>query len=241
MGKRWQDAWMLVKTDLSRFKLGTLFTFIFSAYMSLCTMFAVQSVVSGESVSKLSFIFLDFMMLIIVSNLGCVFNRRAFRYWSEDSYRKYLLKVRSLPIDLHSIVLSRYISMGIFTLINSFVFFTIQYFAISSLRDGLSLSQFLAYVFVAIVYSVMMHSFFVVLEWSYSGKKYFVFVMAIIITILLVTIGIGLTGNSVFLTLIYAVRHWPLITTIIAFVLLTQIIPFGMRMSLHTLRKVDLM
>lgn len=241
MSNRWQNAWMIAKTDLLRYKFGMAVTILFGIYMGFCTIVMLHGARADGVDSQFMNTVLDFVVLILVNNLGFVFNRRAFRYWSDDSHRKYLIKLRTKPTSLESIVLARYITMSIVTVANGIMFFTIQFIYMSKYAEMISTSSFLVYTLVMIVFSTIMHPMFLWMEWRYSGKKYMVGVFIVMALILLAAILVGWTGNSIFYLILELVETWPLVTTIVSVVLLVQAIPLGMRLTFQTLRRVDLM
>lgn len=241
MNKRWRDAWYLVQSDLVRFKLGAGFTLIFTVYVAACSLMSLRFIsgeTDGDTYMK---IMLDFLMLALVPNFGFLFSRRSFRYIADDSYRKHLIKMRTLPIDARTIVLSRYMSLSLNTLVNGLIFFTIQYLFIINVVEPLAISQFVIYVLTFIAYSIFMHTIFIQFEWRYSGKKYAFIVFMIMLASLIMAIIIGLTGNSIYLTVMDLASHWPIPTAIIAVIVIAQTLRTGMQLSLRTLRKADLM
>lgn len=241
MNKRWRDAWYLVQSDLVRFKLGAGFTIIFTAYVAACSLMSLRFLsgeTDGDTYMK---IMLDFLMLALVPNFGFLFSRRSFRYIADDSYRKHLIKLRTLPIHTRTIVLSRYMSLSLNTLVNGLIFFTIQYLFIINVIEPIAVSQFVVYALTFIAYSVLMHTLFIQFEWRYSGKKYAFIVFMIMLATLIVAVTIGLTGNSLFLAVMELASHWPIPTAIIAVIVIAQTLRTGMQLSLRTLRKADLM
>ena len=243
MKKRWQDAWMLAKADLLRFKFGTIITIVFNTYLGLCTLVLLSAILEFEhTTSNISIsIALDFVLLTLVTNLGYAFTRRAFRYWSEDSYRQYLIKLRTMPVDMRSIIMARCLLMAVYLLINSAVFFGIQYVVLEELRELLSPGLFMIYIFVGMVYSILFHMLYTVLEWGFSGKKYMGLICVAQAIFLTLSILIGMTDNSLFFSVVYLIQNWPWMTFIIALVLLSQILSFGARLLYRTLRRIDLM
>lgn len=241
MNKRWRDAWYLVQSDLVRFKFGVVFTLFFAAYMAVCSLASLHVMTDGSGEDAYMRILLDFVMLALVPSLGFLFSRRSFGYLANDSYRKHLIKMRTLPIDTRTIVLSRYMSMGFNTMVNGLIFFGIQYIFIITVIKPLDFNRFGIYALTFIAYSIIMHTIYIQLEWRYSGKRYGLIVSMIMALSLIVAIVIGLTGNSIFLAVMELAFQWPIPTVIIAVIVIVQTFRTGMQLSLRTLKKVDLM
>lgn len=241
MNKRWRDAWYLVRSDLIRFKFSTGFTLFFMAYIAGAFLIVLEGSSNAPSQSTYMKIMLDFVMLVFVPNLGYMINRRSLGCISNDSCRKHMIKLRTLPTDARTIVWSRYLSVGLYTLVNGLIFFGIQYLFISDILEPLTFTQFAIYVLTLIAYSLIMHTVYIQFEWRYSGKKYVVMMSMMMVAFLIAAIVIGLTGNNLFFTVIDLTVHWPILTLLVALLVIIQTFRTGVNLSVRTLQKIDLM
>ncbi|WP_028544724.1 hypothetical protein [Paenibacillus taiwanensis] len=240
-GKRWKDAWMLCRRDLQRYWVGLLFTFLFAAYMAVCTLPMLGANLGQEEDSVIIRCMLDFVSLIMIGNLGFVFNRRGRRYLADDSHRKHIVKLRTLPVELKTIVLSRFMHLSLATLINGTIYFSIQYVFMRDLRQLLPIGNFLVYVLALMTFAVLIHMFYLAFEWSVSGKRYMIIVLLMMIGYLLISIGVSFTGQSLMIMLINSSNQYALAVGVISVAVLIQTYTYSGKIMLGLLKRKDLM
>lgn len=166
VNKQLKDAWMLVKTDLIRFKWGVLFTLLFSGYMGAISTLMLNGLLKPDQEGDtlvLRAVF-DFVYLITLPNFGFFFSRRNTRYLQEDSYTKWMRKLRILPIDVGTIALSRYMMLAVAFVLNMTVFLTAQMMLSDSLQSTFSPLSLIAYVLVLTAFSVVVQTVYIQFE-----------------------------------------------------------------------------
>ncbi|MDK8182854.1 hypothetical protein [Paenibacillus sp. UMB4589-SE434] len=240
-GKRWKDAWMLCKRDFQRYWIGLLFTFLFAAYMAVCTLPMLGANLSKEDDSVAIRCLLDFISLVMIGNLGFVFNRRGRRYLADDSHRKHIVKLRTLPVELKTIILSRFMHLSIATLLNGTIYFLIQYVFMRDLREVLPVGNYLVYVLALMTCAVLIHMFYIGFEWSVSGKGYMIVVLLMMIGYLLISICVSFTGKSLVVMLIQSSNQYALAVGVISVAVLIQTYTYSGKILLGLLKRKDLM
>ncbi|MFW5436107.1 hypothetical protein [Paenibacillus apiarius] len=241
MGNRYKQAWALVKNDLVRFKWGFVMTLLFSMYMSVTSLFMLNGVL-GEGGEMYRFLSgtLDFVYLITLPNMGFFFSRRSMRYLQEDSYTKWMIKLRTLPIDIHTIALSRIMMMVVAFTLNMTLFISIQVIFSPGLRAELGPVSIMAYAFMLIAFSMIINMTFIIMELSYSGSKYFKGSLIILGFTTFLAIAIALSGGSFVLTIVYVAKYYPWFSGILALGVITQVLTLGIVRAKNAIRKRDL-
>lgn len=101
-----KDSWFMLRSDFRGDKLkilGTLvITVIFMCYLGGMTSLVANDVLGEQDRTMIT----DFLFLSFIPLLGLTFSRRSMKYWSEDSYTKMLVYLRTLPIPA-AVILSR--------------------------------------------------------------------------------------------------------------------------------------
>lgn len=241
MGNRYKQAWSLVKNDLVRFKWGLITTLLFNMYMSVTSMFMMNGVL-GEGGEMHRFLSgtLDFVYLITLPNMGFFFSRRSMRYIQEDSYTKWMVKLRTLPIDIHTIALSRIMMMVVAFVLNMTLFIAVQVIFSPALRAELAPVSIIAFAFMLIAFSMIINIVFIIMEMSYSGSKYFKSSLIIVAFTAALAIAIALSGGSFVLTIVYVAKYYPWLGGIFALGVIAQVLTLGIVRIKNAIRKRDL-
>ncbi|MCR8845154.1 hypothetical protein NQ117_15835 [Paenibacillus sp. SC116] len=238
MKRGWRDAWFIVKQEFRTSPIGLLLTLLFMVYLSVMTYPMVQ-MVFDKDVGIISTILMDFYLVLIFLSLGNLMNRRSTRYLSDDSYRKYVIKQRILPIGIETIVRARYLQLCILALVNGTVFFFVSYF-VTGLGEITTIGSYVLFVLIGLTLNVLINVFLTYCEWRMSGKNYMWVVFLVMGIHTVAAIIISLCGGSIFKSLIYITNEWPIPTAIVTIVVLSQAIVWGMKSSLQVLRRTDL-
>ncbi|WP_028596726.1 hypothetical protein [Paenibacillus assamensis] len=238
MKRGWRDAWFIVKQEFRTSPIGLLLTILFMVYLSVMT-YPMAQMVFDKEVGIISTILMDFYLFLIFLSLGTFMNRRSTRYLSEDSYRKYVIKQRILPIGIQTIVRARYLQVCILSLVNGTTFFFVSYFIIG-LDKVTNAASYALFVLIGLTLSILINVLFTYCEWKMSGKMYMLVVFLVMVILTITAIIISLCGGSVFKSLLYITNEWPLPTVIVTIVVLSQAIIWGMKSSLQVLRRTDL-
>lgn len=242
MNKQLKDAWMLVKTDLIRFKWGALFTLLFSVYMGAISMLMLNGLLKSEQEGEtlvLRAVF-DFVYLVSLPNFGFFFSRRSMRYLQEDSYTKWMKKLRMLPIAVGTIALSRYIMLAAAFIVNMTVFFIVQLSVSDGLQSTLSPLSLIAYVLVLTAYAVVVQTAYIQFELGKHSGSYMRFVFIVVIAILVLSFIVAWSGGSIMMAVIYIVKHYPWVSGLIAAGVIVQTFVIGLAATRNTIRNRDL-
>ncbi len=242
VNKQWKDAWMLVKTDLIRFKWGVLFTLLFSGYMGAISTLMLNGLLkpNQEGDTLVLRVVFDLVYLIALPNLGFFFSRRSTRYLQEDSYTKWIRKLRILPIDAGTIALSRYMMLAVAFVLNMTVFFTFQLMLSDSLRSAFSPLSLIAYVLVLTAYSIVVQTIYIQFELGRHAGGYLRLVFIVIFVILALSVIVALSGGSMMLAFLYIAKHYPWISGLIAAGVTVQTFVIGIAVTRNTIRNRDL-
>ncbi|CEH28681.1 hypothetical protein AM501_08735 [Aneurinibacillus migulanus] len=241
MSNRYNKAWTLVRTDLVRFKWGVVFTLLFSVYMGVTSLVMINHLLD-ENEEKLRFLsgMLDFVYMITLPNFGFFFSRRSMRYLQEDSYTKWMMKLRTLPIDIRTIAISRIMLMAVAFALNMSIFILIQVIFSSELRTELSPISIAAYAFMLTAFAMIISLIYIMMELSYNGRKFMknIFITLGIVTV--ISIIIALSGGSAVLTVIYVAEYYPWLSSILALGIIACVFMFGITEASNRIRERDI-
>jgi len=166
-----KDALWLTKKQWAYTKFGFAFTIAFyAAYGGLTGMFSDDWFSDREAFTA---IMMDFVVVTFMSMNGFLFSKGYFNnaYWKTDTFTKRLAMLRSLPIPVESLAMSRSIQIAIMSPISTVTFFIVMY-AASDWARSMPLSSYLSYVLVWFAFGNVCSCWFVIEEWSRSGKRY---------------------------------------------------------------------
>ncbi|MEK3968226.1 hypothetical protein NSQ91_02705 [Paenibacillus sp. FSL R7-0048] len=209
-----KDSWFMLRSDFRGDKLkilGTLvITVVFMSYLGGLTSLIANDVLGEQDRTMLA----DFLFLSFIPLLGLTFSRRSMKYWSEDSYTKMLVYLRTLPIPA-AVILSRRKLQGVgsFTL-NGTLFFVIIYLLGENFRAELAVPSYIAFAITWLGFGFMVSGLYIFIEYLFSGKAYLWLTLLIVVlswaTSFLVTLG----GGSLFLYSISYSKEWGLLSPI---------------------------
>ncbi|WP_407054907.1 hypothetical protein [Paenibacillus dendritiformis] len=240
--KQWKDAWMLVKTDLIRFKWGALFTLLFSVYMGAISTLMLNGLLKSDQEGDtlvLRTVF-DFVYLVSLPNFGFFFSRRNTRYLQEDSYTKWMRKLRMLPIDVGTIALSRYMMLAVAFVLNMTVFSIVQLMISDSLQSTFSPLSFIAYVLLLTAYAVVVQTVYIQFELGKHAGGYLRLIFIVMFIVLALSVIVALSGGSIMMAVIYIAKHYPWVSGLIAAGVIVQTFVIGMAVTRNTIRNRDL-
>lgn len=236
MRGHYRDAWRIVRNDLIRFKWGLFMTIVFSAYMAVMSGFMLQELLNGvKPVSKALKGMADFVFLVTIPNFGFIFTRRSRRYMKDDSYTKWMRKLRILPIDAKTVVLSRTMQMLVALFINMSVMFVGQYMLSEKIRSLGWISSF-SYVLMLAAFAVTINWVYISLEVSLSGRIYMRYSFILLGVLMVVSILVGAANGSILQTAVGVAQSYPWISIVLSIVILVNSIVIGM----NRLRKIVL-
>ncbi|WP_309123277.1 hypothetical protein [Paenibacillus sp.] len=166
-----RDALWLTRTQWSHSKIGLVMTVAFyGAYGGLTGMFSDEWVAEDFAFTG---IMMDLLVVTFMSMNGFVFCKGYLNnpYWKNDSFTKKLAMMRSLPIPVETLAMSRSIQVLLASPVSTLLFFGIFYIASDWARD-LPLAVLLPFVLFWFAIGNAFSVWFVVEEWSRSGKRY---------------------------------------------------------------------
>lgn len=236
MHRPYREAWMLVKSDLVRFKWGLLMTVAFSVYMATMSGLVLRELFRGDEVLTRAFKGVaDFVFLFTIPNLGFFFSRRSMRYMKDDSYTKWMRKLRILPIDARTIVYSRTMQMCVALLINMSIVIVGHYLLSETLRS-LDWISILSYVFMLVAYAVAVNWLYISCELSMSGRLYMRYTFILLGVITVVSVLVGVADGSILQTVVDVARSYPWMGIVLSIVIIVNSMVIGM----NRLRKIVL-
>ncbi|EHS59598.1 hypothetical protein [Paenibacillus sp. Aloe-11] len=234
-----KQAWAITRQDFRNNPYALLWTLLFIMYLGF-TMSFVVSMEFGESGALNPAA--DFVMLVLTPFLGFIYNRRTFKYLQEDSYTHMLAFLRTLPIPVSAVIMSR-IQQAIFAFIGNSVVFFILLFAVSgTLRAYAGPGFFISFALTWIGYGMLIQAIYMYLEFLKRGKAYFWLSLIIMLICGMISIMVRIYGaNLVSITAFYS-KEWQLLSPVMWGALAAGV--FGIfvsyRMTLHKLIKRDL-
>ncbi|TLS51236.1 hypothetical protein FE782_16020 [Paenibacillus antri] len=202
-----RDAWWLTRTQWSHSKIGLVMTIAFyGTYGGMTGMF------SDEWVSE-SFAFtgimMDLLVLTFMSMNGFVFCKGYFNnpYWKTDSFTKKLAMMRTLPIPVETLAMSRSIQVLSASPVSTALYFGIFYIA-SDWARNLPVTVLLQFVLFWFALGNAFSVWFVVEEWSRSGKRYLLSsFLALFVFIAVVVAFYFLTGKHLTFFIVDAIQR----------------------------------
>ncbi|MDT8978189.1 hypothetical protein RQP50_18345 [Paenibacillus sp. chi10] len=228
MRRPYREAWMLVKSDLVRFKWGLLMTVAFSVYMATMSGLVLRELFRGDEVLTRAFKGVaDFVFLFTIPNLGFFISRRSMRYMKDDSYTKWMRKLRILPIDARTIVYSRTMQMCVALLINMSIVIVGHYLLSETLRS-LGWISILSYVFMLVAYAVAVNWLYISCELSMSGRRYMRYTFILLGVITMVSVLIAVADGSILQTVVDVARSYPWMGIVLSIVIIVNSIVIGM-------------
>ncbi|WP_088549460.1 ABC-2 transporter permease [Paenibacillus aquistagni] len=241
MKTQWQQAWMITKTELGRSKIGLVASLVLNAFIALSVYSFWNGVQLKAGVEPLNHFLLDYMGIIGVTNLGFIFSARHFKYMETDSYRNYLRKLRTMPIDMRTIVSSRFIQIGMNTLMNGSIYFGVLYILmLANDQQPVSVITYAGFVAFLLCVSLLMHMVYIRFEWTQSGKGYFFVILGIVAVYLLVSILLYLSGVNFTLSIMFLAEHYAILTILVSLIGLVLLSVLGYRSNCKLLMKQDL-
>lgn len=193
----WKDALWLTRKQWRRTKIAFVFTILFfAAYGGLAGIFLNDWLLEGDHFQ--AFV-TDGLIATFMTCVGFMFSRGYMNnaYWKNDSFTKQIAMLRTLPIPVGTLALSRSLQIVIIAPITTLSFFGTMYAASDWIR-ALPLITFLQFVLVWFAFGNLCSSWLAIREWSVSGKKYLLSSAVVVATLIIVSIGIyPLTGQHV--------------------------------------------
>ncbi|KJB85416.1 hypothetical protein AZ66_24740 [Paenibacillus sp. E194] len=241
MTRPYREAWMIVKNDLVRFKWGLLMTVMFSIYMATMSGLLLRELFRDvEPLTRTFKGVADFVFLATIPNLGFYFSRRSMRYMKDDSYTKWMRKLRIFPIDARTVVLSRTMQMCVAMLINMSIIIVGHYMLSETIRslDGLSI---LSYVFMLAAYAVAVNWLYISFELSVSGRLYMRYSLVLLGVITMVSVLIATANGSMLQTVIDVARSYPWMCIVLSIVIIVNSMVIGMNRLRNIVLKRDWM
>ncbi|EJW19669.1 hypothetical protein M5X00_12585 [Paenibacillus alvei] len=236
MRGHYRDAWKIVRNDLIRFKWGIFMTIVFSAYMAVMSGLMLKALLNGvEPASKALKGMTDFVFLVTIPNFGFFFTRRSMRYMKDDSYTKWIRKLRILPIDVKTVVLSRTMQMLVALFINMSVMLVGQYMLSEKIRS-LGWISSISYVLMLIAFAITISWVYISLEVSLSGRLYMRYSFILLGIITVVSVLAGAANESILQSAVGVAESHPWISIVLSIVVIVNSNVIGM----NRLRKIVL-
>lgn len=204
-----KKAWSMILKDLKCEKKYFVWTFVYAAYMAFTIGFAVKGqVVTYDYLNPV----IDGLFLMLVPFLGFYFNRRSFKYLSEDSYTQMLAFFRALPIPDQIVIAYRLIQIFLAFLVNGIVFFGLMYFIIEPAQIQMSFVEYLAFALTWIGYGVLVSGLYMYFEFSTHGKGYFKSTLLFIAGVIVIAAIIKFCGGNMLLSSFELANRWSMLS-----------------------------
>ena len=191
--------------------LGTLvITVIFMCYLGGLTSLVANDVLGEQDRTMVT----DFLFLSFIPLLGFTFSHRSMKYWSEDSYTKMLVYLRTLPIPA-AVILSRRKLQGVGSFIlNGTLFFGIVYLLGENFRTELAVPSYIAFAITWLGFGFMVSGLYIFIEYLFSGKAYLWLTLLIVVLSWGISFLVTLGGGNLFLYSISYSKEWGLLSPI---------------------------
>lgn len=216
----WQGAWHIFRYEMRQSWIGILITMLFFAYLSLIMIPGLNELLAQEQSDTNIGWLADFLYLTLLPIMSFLMNRSVFRHRTDDPFTRKLAYLKTMPISMNAIVISRMMLMISVLIPVSAFFFTLQYLLTEKLNEMLSIDQYLIFVFIWIGYSIITGCAFVYVEQAYSGKVYFFFSMASMVLYLIMAALLWMVEPKILNVVLEAAHNrefvWPLLMIVSA-------------------------
>ncbi|MCI3927640.1 hypothetical protein MO973_46495 [Paenibacillus sp. TRM 82003] len=145
----------------------------FGAYGGLAGLFSNDWL---DEAGAFQAIMMDILILTFMSSSGFIFTKGYINnpYWKNDSFTTKLAMLRTLPISLESLALSRLLQVICVTPIMTIFFFTPFYIASEWARQ-ISIPAYIGFMLLWMAFGSVTSAALVRVEWGNHGKKYFLY------------------------------------------------------------------
>ncbi|WP_456274794.1 hypothetical protein [Bacillus sp. AK031] len=172
-----KDAWWLARKELFFHKIPLGFSVLVTIFFAVMTSFSLEQSIENVAYPETAedqFFFIDFVFVLITPGLAAIFMSGpylSFRSMKEDPFSKRMAFLRSLPIPVHVLSLSRTIMMIITLFILSLAFYTTITIALhDQLFDYLTLKEYLTFIGMWLGYAAAIGGFNPYIEYGTNGK-----------------------------------------------------------------------
>lgn len=237
-----KNAWVIVRSDFKgdRLKLlwALLFAVVFMGYMAALAGMVLDDAMDRGEGRLLS----DVLLVTIISMLGITFSRRNMKYLADDTYTRMLAYMRSLPVPAEVILCKRKLNTLFAFILNSTLYFGLIYTIGANIRSELPVTAYLAFALTWIGCGLVIAGIYIFIEFSFSGKAYFL----IMIIVIFLAIGIAglvyLAGDNMLLASVSVSKEWGLRSPLMWGSLLLGIVSVQLfsRWTIHRLKSRDL-
>ncbi|GGD80361.1 hypothetical protein [Paenibacillus nasutitermitis] len=193
----WQGTLVLIQYDMRRSWIGLILSFVFFSYVSLIILPVMPNFLEADPATALDNWLVDFFYLSLIPCMGFLITQNNIKFWKTDPVKDRIAYLRTLPVPMNTIVISRMIQMLIFFLIIAICFFTSQYLISSDLQAMLSPYEFIAFALTWIGYGLAVSSTYVYFEMGVGGKAYPIACILYLLVYVLVTLLLWLNNISV--------------------------------------------
>ncbi|OBZ10496.1 hypothetical protein A8L34_18020 [Bacillus sp. FJAT-27264] len=237
--KTFKQAWFIIRGDFRGAKSKIVFTAVFSllfmGYLGGLTALILNDTLGGQDRDVLA----DFLLLTTVPILGFTYSRRALKYWSEDSYTKMLMYLKSLPIPMEVMVSKRKIQSFLSFGINGILYFGLIYAIGEHVQANLNWIEYLSFAFTWIGYGLMIAGVYIFIEFLFSGKAYGWFTMLIMGLSLATAVIVRLLGGNLLFFTVESSKKWGLLSPVMWGMLLVGLIALQVisKWTLHRLKR----
>ncbi|MFC7558190.1 hypothetical protein ACFQ5D_04750 [Paenibacillus farraposensis] len=206
-----KQAWTITRQDLRNNPYVLLWTLLFTMYLGFTISFVV-SIELGKSGALNPAA--DFVMLVLTPFLGFIYNHRTFKYLQEDSYTHMLAFLRTLPILVSAVIMSR-IQQAILAFVgNSVVFFMLLFTLSGTLRVYAGPGFFISFALTWIGYGMLIQALYIYLEFLRRGKAYFWLSLVIMVICGMISVIVRIYGaNLVSITAVF-IKEWQLLSPV---------------------------
>ncbi|MFF2909477.1 ABC-2 transporter permease [Paenibacillus sp. NPDC057934] len=240
--RTFKQSWFIIfgdfRGDKSKILFAAAFSLFFMGYLGGLTALILNDTLGGKDRDVLA----DFMLLTVVPVLGFTYSRRTMKYWSQDSYTKMLMYLKSLPIPMEVIVSKRKIQTFLSFGLNGILFFGLIYAIGEHIQANLNWTEYLSFAFTWIGYGLMIAGVYIYIEFLFSGKAYGWLTMLIMALSLATAVIIWLSGGNLFIFTIESSKEWGLLSPVMWGMLLVGLIALQVisKWTLHRLKRRNL-
>lgn len=179
----------LMRSEVRIFWLSYVVSSLFFLLYSLFVMLVLDDALLGNQHAKY---LLDFIMLMFGQVFGLGFSKyNLMNPFRHDPYTKKMRVLRRLPIPSSAIVHSRFVLLLFVAAINTCMLMLPAYLLSEEAKKVVAWPDYFAFTFLLYCFSVVMGSFYVLLETGYKGTRYWLIYsvmvgLTIVVQILLV-------------------------------------------------------
>ncbi|WP_168413135.1 hypothetical protein [Bacillus salacetis] len=172
-----KDAWWLARKEFRFYKISIGFSVVVTILLAALISFSLEqsdSNVFHPEGSKDKFIFMDIIFVLVTPSLSAIFMSGPYlslKAVKEDPFSKRMAYLRSLPIPVNVLSLSRTIMMLMtFTLLSLVFYATFTFVLYDQIFEHLTVAEYFTFLVIWLGYAAAMGGFNPFIEYGTNGK-----------------------------------------------------------------------